>query len=114
MALWICRSCTAAYAVGLTACPQCGATEYDEEWETMPKISKGDGPTWEPAPGSETDAETAEAQDGVGDAATPGDAPDGEQQTALVSEAGPEVTDLPPGTPVTPADTPPPPPPPGA
>ena len=78
----------------------------------MPKISKGDGPTWEPAPGSEPDTETAEAQDGVGDAA-PGDAP-GEQQTTLVSEAGPEVTDLPPGTPGTPADTPPPPPPPGA
>lgn len=48
MALWICRSCTAAYAVGLAACPQCGGTEHDEENEHMAKISKGSGPSYEP------------------------------------------------------------------
>lgn len=27
MTLWHCRSCTAAYAVGLAKCPQCGAAD---------------------------------------------------------------------------------------
>jgi hypothetical protein len=49
MAAWVCKSCTAVYAVGLAACPQCGATEHGEEGQDdMPKISKGDGPTYEP------------------------------------------------------------------
>jgi hypothetical protein len=47
VALWICRGCTAAYAVGAPACPQCGGTEYVEDWN-MPKISKGDGASYEP------------------------------------------------------------------
>jgi hypothetical protein len=46
MALWICRNCTCAYAVGLAACPQCGATEHQED--SMPKISVGAGATYEP------------------------------------------------------------------
>jgi len=45
--LWICRGCTAAYAVGAPACPQCGGSDYVEDWK-MPKISKGDGPSYEP------------------------------------------------------------------
>lgn len=28
MALWYCRTCTAAYAVGLKACPQCGSSDH--------------------------------------------------------------------------------------
>jgi hypothetical protein len=48
MAAWVCTSCTAVYAVDLAACPQCGATEHGEEGQDMPKISKGDGPSYEP------------------------------------------------------------------
>jgi hypothetical protein len=49
MAAWVCKTCTAVYAVDLAACPQCGATEHGEEGQhDMPKISKGDGPTYEP------------------------------------------------------------------
>lgn len=29
--LWICKDCTASYAVGAEKCPQCGSTEYHEE-----------------------------------------------------------------------------------
>lgn len=46
MALWICRQCTAAYAVGLPACPQCGSSEWEEEH--MAKISRASGVTYEP------------------------------------------------------------------
>lgn len=28
MALWYCPTCTAAYAVGLARCPQCGADDH--------------------------------------------------------------------------------------
>lgn len=37
MALWVCAGCTAAYAVGLPACPQCGGTDYRED--SMPNIT---------------------------------------------------------------------------
>lgn len=47
MALLICTNCTCAYSVGAAACPQCGSTEHVEDWK-MPKISKGDGATYEP------------------------------------------------------------------
>lgn len=46
MALWVCVSCSTAYAVGLEACPQCGSTDsYEEGQEPMPKISVHGGPT---------------------------------------------------------------------
>ena len=45
MALWLCRGCTAAFAVGLPACPQCGGTDHEEEH--MPKISRASGVTYE-------------------------------------------------------------------
>lgn len=35
MALWECRSCTAAYAPGLPACPQCTATDPIREDEQL-------------------------------------------------------------------------------
>lgn len=64
MAAWVCRSCTAVYAVGLAVCPQCGSTEHGEEGRDMPKISKGDGPSYEPGHdpnGSEPAAEAGPA-----------------------------------------------------
>ena len=62
MSLWICRGCTAAYAVGAPACPHCASTEYVEDWK-MPKISKGDGPSYEPehAPEATPDQGPADA-----------------------------------------------------
>ncbi len=64
MALWYCLRCTAGYAVGLAACPQCGATEHEQEHEHMAKITSA-GPSYEPGkdpnepdqpPASEADA----------------------------------------------------------
>lgn len=31
MALWVCRSCGCKYAVGLSYCPQCTSTDYEED-----------------------------------------------------------------------------------
>jgi len=45
MTLWACLGCSAAYAVGLPGCPQCGSSDAVEEG-TMPKISKAHGPTY--------------------------------------------------------------------
>lgn len=47
MALWYCTGCGAAYAVGLPRCPQCQATEHEEN--PVPKISKASGVTFEPS-----------------------------------------------------------------
>jgi len=89
MALWICSGCTAAYAVGLAACPQCGGTEYEQEYEHMAKITM-DGPSYEPGKDpNQVDAEPAEA-----DAQEPAEP---EQGAALISQPGPEPTDLPAG-----------------
>lgn len=51
MALWICRGCTAAYAVGAPACPHCGSTEFreDHEEDGMAKITLHGGPSNEHA-----------------------------------------------------------------
>jgi hypothetical protein len=49
MSLWVCQKCTAAYAVGLLACPQCGSTDYLEDWQ-MGKISSTGLATHAPAP----------------------------------------------------------------
>lgn len=57
MALSTCPTCTAAYAVGLPACPQCG-TEATTEEMTMPKINRN-GPSYAPA----TPPDPAEADD---------------------------------------------------
>lgn len=35
MTLWYCRSCTAAYAVGLKECPQCGAADPSRQPVTL-------------------------------------------------------------------------------
>lgn len=78
MALWYCLSCTAGYAVGLTTCPQCGATEHEEEHEHMAKITSV-GPSYEPGkdpnqPDAEPEPadaapapESAETDEGQGD-----------------------------------------------
>jgi hypothetical protein len=70
MALWYCLRCTAGYAVGLAACPQCGAVEHEEEHEHMAKITSV-GPSYEP--GKDPNE------------------PPAEPQTAVVGEAGPEL-----------------------
>lgn len=74
--LWICDNevCGAAYAVGLPACPGCGATDHHEQGEDMagPKASKHGGtsfpPTGTTAPSSEPTGEPAEP---TGDAFDP-------------------------------------------
>lgn len=46
MALLVCVSCSAAYAVGLLACPQCRSTDsYEQGQDPMPKISVHGGAT---------------------------------------------------------------------
>lgn len=61
MALWYCLRCTAGYAVGLAACPQCGATEHEEEHEHMAKITSA-GVSYEPGKDpNEPPADTAPA-----------------------------------------------------
>lgn len=50
MALWVCADCPTAYAVGLSACPQCQSTDHHEEG-AMPKITIHGGPTNEAARG---------------------------------------------------------------
>lgn len=44
MALQVCAGCSAAFAVGLSACPQCGSTDWSEE-TPMPKITIHGGAT---------------------------------------------------------------------
>lgn len=44
MALWLCTDCSAAYAVGQPACPNCGSTVYLED-HPMPKITVHGGAT---------------------------------------------------------------------
>lgn len=44
MTLWRCSNCQAMYAIGLTRCPQCHGTEWEEEGK-VPKISREQGAT---------------------------------------------------------------------
>lgn len=44
MALQVCAGCSAAFAVGLSVCPQCGSTDWSEE-NPMPKITVHGGAT---------------------------------------------------------------------
>lgn len=66
MALWVCTACTAAYAVGLPCCPQCGSTDHQEDHQ-MPKITRagasyepGRGPAGQPVPPAEEDTAAAD------------------------------------------------------
>lgn len=59
MALWYCPSCTAGYAVGLAACPQCGATDHEEE-PPVAKINR-EGPSYEPGKNPNGEPETPAA-----------------------------------------------------
>ncbi|MFD5245003.1 hypothetical protein ACFWIW_10690 [Amycolatopsis sp. NPDC058340] len=77
MATWECRECTALYAPGAPACPQCQANDpiqeteqLQRELETMPKITvhggpsnadTGEGMPEAVVPDSETEAPPAEA-----------------------------------------------------
>lgn len=49
MSVWGCAVCTAAYAVGLPRCPQCGSTEREGE-TAVPKITRA-GVSYEPGRG---------------------------------------------------------------
>lgn len=81
MALWHCAACTAAYAVGLERCPQCGSTERTEDGG-MAKISAAgpstgtrhdtEPPVTEAAPGSDDETRPAESAgpEAAGDAGT--------------------------------------------
>lgn len=48
MSVRVCEECTTRFAVGLVACPHCGSGHHHEETEAddMPKISRGDGPSY--------------------------------------------------------------------
>ena len=75
MALWVCGDCSAAYAVGIPACPQCGGTDYTEDG--VPKITTAAGITYEPGhepPGYEPESHAEPAADEA-PAATPAKAP---------------------------------------
>lgn len=88
MALWYCTSCTAGYAVGLTACPQCGATEHEEEHEHMAKITSA-GPSYEPGKNpNEPDAEPV-------DAAALDETTDGEDTETATADEAPAQTGQP-------------------
>jgi hypothetical protein len=77
VALWYCLDCTAAYAVGLTACPQCGSTRYtdNEEEAAVPHITVAGGPSMTP---EEVEAEQAAA------------AHAGQETTQTISGAAPD------------------------
>jgi hypothetical protein len=86
MALWYCCGCTAAYAVGLPQCPQCGSTEYtdNEEEAAVPHITVAGGPSISP---EQVEAEQAAAAHA--DQATPQVAPVAAPDQA--AETGPET-----------------------
>lgn len=47
MALWVCDECTSRYAESLTGCPECGGGHRHEEGNEMPKVTVGNGPTYD-------------------------------------------------------------------
>ena len=64
MSLWVCRSCTAKYAVGLTACPQCGSSNHAED--SMPKITRSSSePVPQPVPVPMPEREPDDAPGGL-------------------------------------------------
>lgn len=72
MALWLCAGCSAAYAVGLPACPQCGSTNRSEEGP-MPKITVHGGATNDAEPVAPDDStEAAESTNTPEEESSPG------------------------------------------
>lgn len=49
MTLWVCTTCTTKYAVGLHRCPRCHGTDFVEDGQPMPKITRSTGPSLEAA-----------------------------------------------------------------
>lgn len=45
MTLWVCLECGTKYAVGLYRCPRCHGTEFVEDGQLMPKITRENGPS---------------------------------------------------------------------
>jgi len=81
MVLWLCSACTAGYAVGLAACPQCGSTDHVEEGQDMPKITVHGGPTNAADPDTMPPADEQETALAV-DETAPGPADAGSEDTA--------------------------------
>ena len=84
MALRVCADCTAAYAVGLLRCPQCGSTDHQED--SMPKITRA-GVSYEP--GREPGSAAAPAAENA-DVATPGSEVPDAAAAAAAAQPGPE------------------------
>lgn len=64
MALWRCKRCGTAFAVGLPYCPQCTSTDHEEDG-AMPKITREGGvtdATLNP-PGDTADTERSEYEE---------------------------------------------------
>lgn len=91
MALQVCQQCTAAYAVGLPCCPQCGSTDHQED--SMPKISSNGTVSFEPGSGQPS-AATAEAEDtaagGTAESAAAQPATEPAPEAAAAAETGAE------------------------
>jgi hypothetical protein len=98
MALWYCLRCTAGYAVGLAACPQCGAAEHEEEHEHMAKITSA-GPSYEPG----KDPNETPAEPGTADAG-PVDETGADETTPGGAEASADAQPNPDGVPDGPQD----------
>lgn len=60
MALWYCRGCTAAYAVGLKACPQCGASDPVRRRDDLPRVVDAEASTTSSAVGPAENLTTGE------------------------------------------------------
>lgn len=84
MALWYCHGCTAAYAVGLPQCPQCGSKNYSEE-EPMPHITAAGGSSVSPEQVEAEQAAAAHAHQATAEAA-PVAAPDPAAETRPEAE----------------------------
>jgi len=87
MVLWRCRECTAAYAVGLLACPHCRSSNYEEDG-VAPKITVHGGATIHGAWSSEGESDTWPAQSVEGgEEPSPGNSsPPSEQKPQSTSE----------------------------
>jgi hypothetical protein len=65
MALWICQGCVAAYSVDAPRCPQCGSTDYINDFEEgadMAKITVHGGPSNASAEPDPAEAQPAPAE----------------------------------------------------
>lgn len=93
MSIWTCPACTARYAVGLAACPQCGTPST--QGGDVPKITREGGPSYgeDRDPGAAAEhvhPGTGEPADGIEHPA------DGTMSPAVSNEPGPAAVPDPP------------------